>query len=41
MIFAKKYEKSTDFSVLLFVISILSCIDGDTGQNRYLIVSEY
>ena len=36
LIFAKKYDKSTDFSVLLFVTSILSCIDGYTGQNRYL-----
>ena len=36
LIFAKKYEKSTDFSVLLFVTSFLSCIDGGNGGTRTL-----
>ena len=36
MIFAKKYDKSTDFSVLLFVTSFLSCIDGGNGGTRTL-----
>lgn len=36
LIFARKYDKSTDFSVLLFVTSILSCIDGGNGGTRTL-----
>ena len=40
LIFAKKYDKSTDFSVLLFVTSFLSCIDVYTGQKRYFLVNE-